>query len=339
MKVLVTGGGGFLGGAIVKRLLGDAHEVSVFSRATVCDSPRIGVTYLSGDVCDLTAVNEACAGMDVVFHVAAKVGAWGEYQEFYNINVVGTKNVVAACKAQKVKRLIYTSSPSVVFGDEAIRNGNEDLPYASDFMSDYQRTKAEAEQLVLSANSPDKLVTAALRPHAVWGVGDNHLIPRIIQLGEKGKLKVVGTGKNKISMTHVENAAAAHVQAMMSENVGGKAYFINDPSPVVLWQWIAALLEGVGLPVPKKKIPFSAAYFIAFLNENVCRLLPFLGEPSVTRYMVSLLSKDHYFETKQAVNDFDYRPVVSADVGVKELVEHLKIEFDGKRADVAGAAL
>ncbi len=336
MKIFITGGNGFLGRCLSKRLVKEGHKVTVFSRTANFDQKIDGVKYISGDIKNRHVVSVACSGMDIVFHVAAKVGAWGRYKDYYESNVVGTDNVIFACQQNKVKKLVYTSSPSVVFGREEIRCGDERLPYPDNYMSHYQHTKAEAERRVLGANNPPSLMTTALRPHAIWGVGDNHLIPRVIQMGSVGKLKIVGAGNNKISMTHIENAAAAHIQAAMSENVGGKAYFINDPNPVVLWKWIATVLERLGYSLPKRKVPFFVAYTAASFSELMYRLLPIMGEPKVTRYVVSLLSKDHYFNTKNAENDFNYQPVITADIGLQELIQHLllntRISDDGERS-------
>ncbi len=333
MNILITGGNGFLGRCLTKRLVAVGHKVTVFSRTANSDHQIDGVSYISGDIKNRDVVSVACTGMDIVFHVAAKVGAWGRYKDFYETNVAGTDNVIFACQQSEVKKLVFTSSPSVVFGREEIRCGDEGLPYPDRYMSHYQQTKAEAERHVLEANNPPKIMTTALRPHAIWGVGDNHLIPRVIQMGSAGKLKIVGSGNNKISMTHVENAAAAHIQAAMSNNVGGRAYFINDPNPVELWKWIVTILERLGYSSPKRKVPFFVAYIAATFSEFIYRLLPIMGEPKVTRYVVSLLSKDHYFNTENAEKDFGYRPVIDAEVGLQELVKHLLLDVNKSDSD------
>ena len=127
----------------------------------------------------------AVAGCDIVFHVAAKAGVWGPYDAFYRANVLGTKNVIAACRQNGIRRLVHTSSPSVVFDGTDMEGVDESVPYPDHYEAFYPQTKAEAEQLVLQAND-DTLATVALRPHLIWGPEDNHLVPRILERGARG---------------------------------------------------------------------------------------------------------------------------------------------------------
>lgn len=322
MKALVTGASGFLGRHIIKHLLSRGYEVRAFCRSNHPTFSSLDIEVCLGNLTNHQEVLNACKGVDVVFHTAAKVGSWGAYTDFYQTNVVGTNSIIEACRLYGVKKLIYTSSPSVVFDSKDIRNGDESLPYPAKYMSSYQATKALAEQNILAANNPPNFLTVALRPHAIWGVGDNHLVPRIISMASTKKLNIIGNGKNKISMVHVENAAIAHILAAEKENIGGNAYFINDPEPILLWDWITHLLLRLNLPQPKHRIPFSAALFVGMLSEVIYKTLPFLGEPRVTRYMVSLLSKDHYFDTSKSVKELGYSPIISPEDGIIALVEH-----------------
>src|SRR5262249_3271763 len=147
----------------------------------------LGVTQHQGDVADPIAVQRAAAGCDILFHVAAKAGAWGPYREYNRANVVGTENVLAACRKHGVRRLVYASSPSVVFGGRDMEGVNEAVPYPARYEAHYPHTKAIAERLVLAANRPD-LATVALRPHLIWGPGDNQLVPRILARARAGRL-------------------------------------------------------------------------------------------------------------------------------------------------------
>ncbi len=187
MKALVTGGGGFLGKAIVKLLLARGDQVRSFSRNTYPALAELGVEQQSGEIGDAAAVVRAVEGCDIVFHVAAKAGVWGPYEEFYRANVLGTRNVIEACRQHGIRRLVYTSSPSVVFDGTDMEGVDESVPYPEHFEAFYPQTKAEAEQLVLQAND-DTLATVALRPHLIWGPEDNHLVPRILERGARGRL-------------------------------------------------------------------------------------------------------------------------------------------------------
>ncbi len=168
MNALVTGGGGFIGSALVNELVCRGFSVTSFSRGDYPELRKLGVKLKCGDLADIAAVLDACSGMDIVFHVAAKAGIWGSYQEYYSTNVLGTENIVRACREKKISRLIYTSSASVVFNGNDIEGSNESLPYPSRSLSHYAATKALAEKYVLKSDS-ENLKTIALRPHIVLG--------------------------------------------------------------------------------------------------------------------------------------------------------------------------
>jgi nucleoside-diphosphate-sugar epimerase len=213
IQALVTGGGGFLGLYIVEQLVARGDKVRVLCRGTYPRLRELGVECLSGDVRDPAAVSRACAGVDAVFHVAAVSGIWGPWEHYHGINTVGTENLLAGCRANQVPRLIYTSSPSVIYDGRDHRNANESLNYPAQYLCHYPHSKALAERAVLAANGAEGLATVALRPHLIWGPRDNHLIPRIVARARSGKLRRVGRGDNLISMSYVENAAHAHLLA------------------------------------------------------------------------------------------------------------------------------
>src|SRR4051812_12851986 len=188
---LVTGGGGFLGSAIVKLLRERGDAVRSLSRSPHDALDDLGATQIHGDVADSGAVSGAVAGCRTVFHVAAKAGLWGPYPEYHRINVTGTQNVIAACRRHGVRRLIYTSSPSVVFTGHDLEGVDESIPYARHYDAAYPATKAIAEKLVLSSNGPD-LATISLRPHLIWGPGDNNILPRVIDRARAHRLVRIG---------------------------------------------------------------------------------------------------------------------------------------------------
>ena len=191
MKALVTGGGGFLGAAIVRGLLARGTAVRSFSRQSYPALDALGVEQVQGDIADTAAVTAAARGCGVVFHVAAKPGIWGDYAGYHRTNVVGTSSVIAACRAAGVQRLIYTSSPSVVFDGRDMEGVDESVPYPAHYEAHYPRTKALAEQAVIAANDA-QLATVSLRPHLIWGPGDNHLLPRMVARARAGQLRRIG---------------------------------------------------------------------------------------------------------------------------------------------------
>lgn len=325
---LVTGGTGFLGRRLVERLLAQGRPVTVFSRNVAPDLARRGVRFIRASLLDAVAVEKACRGMDTVYHVAARVGVWGSYEDFFKTNVIGTRAVVSGCRKYDVPRLVYTSTPSVVYNGSDLAGVNESAPLTSQCPSAYPLTKAIAERLVVQSND-STLRTIALRPHLIWGINDPHLMPRIIQRARAGKLRIVGTGLNRVDLVHVENAVDAHIlaeAALLEEDspAAGKAYFITNGEPVALWEWINQVLIGVGEPRIVQRISLRSARLVGALCEAAWKVLPLKGEPPMTRFVASELATDHWFNIGAARRDLHYEPRVSMAAGTAELIEWLK---------------
>jgi nucleoside-diphosphate-sugar epimerase len=325
---LVTGGTGFLGRRIVERLLAQGRPVTVFSRHIAPDLARRGVRFVRASLLDTASVEKACQGMETVFHVAARVGVWGAYEDFFKTNVIGTRAVVAGCIKHGVPRLVYTSTPSVVYSGHDLAGADESAPLTTNCPSAYPLTKAIAERYVLQSNT-DKMRTIALRPHLIWGINDPHLMPRIIQRARAGKLRIVGDGQNRVDLVHVENAVDAHLlaeAALISDfsPAAGKAYFITNGEPVALWEWINRVLEGVGETPIKRRISLRSARAIGAICEAAWKILPLKGEPPMTRFVASELATDHWFNLAAARRDLEYKPRVTMAAGTAELIEWLK---------------
>ncbi len=322
MKALVTGGGGFLGKAIVRLLLARGEQVRSFSRRAYPELAELGVEHYSGQLGDSEAVSRAIEGCDIVFHVAAKAGVWGPFEAFYQANVVGTKNVIDACRQHGVQKLVYTSSPSVVFDGTDMEGVDESVPYPEHYEAFYPQTKAEAEQLVLQAND-DELATVALRPHLIWGPEDNHLVPRILERGGKGTLRKLGTRQCLVDTIYIDNAAQAHLQAAdhlgIDSVVAGKAYFLAQGEPMPVWDVVNSILEAGGITPVTKTISPRLAYNIGAVLESIYRWFDLKGEPRMTRFVAKELSTAHWFDLSAARNDFGYNPEVSFDEGIERL--------------------
>ena len=326
MKVLVTGGGGFLGKAVCKQLVARGHEVRAFNRNDYPELKSLGVAQHVGDLRNLDLVAAAAEGCDAIVHTAAKAGAWGALQDYYEINVRGTDNVLAACEIHRVPRLVYTSSPSVVHSGSDLNGVNESAPYATHFLAPYPQTKARAEQRVLAANSP-QLATVALRPHLIWGPGDPHLLPRILDRSAKGRLRHIGDTPKKIDTVYVDNAAEAHLLALdklePGSAIAGKAYFISQGEPVNQDAMINALLKAAGLPAEERRISVDFARFLGANLERIWKLLRLKSEPPLTRFIVEQLSTAHWFNIAAARRDLGYAPRVSTNEGLARVGEHL----------------
>jgi nucleoside-diphosphate-sugar epimerase len=322
VKALVTGGGGFLGKAIVRLLHERGDAVRTFSRNEHPALAGLGVEHCRGELADAEAVKRAAAGCDMVFHVAAKAGVWGPYEEFYRANVLGTRHIIDACRHHGIQRLVHTSSPSVVFDGSDMQGVDESLPYPKHFEAFYPQTKAESEQLVLQAND-QQLATVALRPHLIWGPEDNHLVPRILERGARGELRKIGTRECLVDTIYIDNAALAHLQAAdhlaIGSAVAGKAYFISQGEPLPLWEVVNRILAAGGLPPVTRTISPTLAYNIGAVLEKVYTLFKLRGEPPMTRFVARELSTAHWFDLSAARRDFGYQAVVSFDEGIERL--------------------
>ena len=328
VSVLVTGGTGFLGRKLVERLLAEGRQVAVLGRTPAPDLEANGVRFIRASLDDALAVEAACAGIETIFHTAAKVGVWGRYDDFFRTNVLGTRALLAGCRRHGVARFIHTSTPSVVYNGCDLAGANESLPLTTDCPSPYPRTKAIAEREVLAANGPE-LRTVALRPHLIWGVGDPHLVPRILARARSGRLRIVGNGQNRVDMAHVDNTVDAHLAAERALQTpqaaaAGKAYFITNGEPVLLWEWINELLRGVGEPPVTKKISLGAASALGALCEASWRVLPLRDEPPMTRFIAAELAKDHWFDISAARRDLGYEPRISMAAGTAALIADLR---------------
>ncbi len=324
-NVLVTGGGGFLGMAIVRQLLAKGHRVASFSRGIHPELSDLKVNQLSGDIADAAAVTDAVRGRDAVFHVAAKAGVWGRFEEYHRPNVIGTQNVIAACRSGRVPIMVYTSSPSVVFDGGDMQGVDESVPYPTRYHAPYPQTKAMAEQAVVAA-ADEGLRTIVLRPHLIWGPHDNHLVPRII--ARAASLRRVGDGTNRVDTIYVDNAARAHVLAMeaLEKNpaLAGRVYFISDDHPIGLWQMVDRILDAGELPPVSRSISPKAAYRIGAALEWAYRTFGISGEPRMTRFVARELATSHWFDISAAKRDLGYSADISIDEGMKRLKTWLK---------------
>ncbi len=324
MNVLVTGGGGFLGQALCRGLVMRGHAVTSFNRGRYPALDALGVRQLQGDLADRESVVAAAAGMEAIFHNAAKAGAWGSHASYHRANVVGTENVLAACRAHGIARLVYTSTPSVTHrATHPVEGGTaETVPYGEVFKAPYAATKKIAEQAVLAANEAG-LATIALRPRLIWGVGDNQLLPRLVERARAGRLRFVGTGDNVIDTTYVDNAAQAHFDAFdhlaPGATCAGRAYFISNGEPKPAREIVNGLLRAAEAPEVDKTIPFAAAYAIGAACELAWPLLHLRGEPPMTRFLAEQLGTTHWYDMTPATRDFGYAPKVTIAEGLARL--------------------
>lgn len=336
----VTGAGGFLGKAICLRLLAVGIKVTGFARGHYPELEALGVAMKQGDLVNKEQLQQAMQGCDIVFHVASKAGVWGDRDSYFCPNVKGAANVIAVCKALKINKLVYTSTPSVTFAGQDESGIDESTPYASTFLNYYAHSKAIAEKMMLDANqvsevsventeetqmiTPYALKTVALRPHLIWGPGDPHLVPRVLERGRLGKLKLVGREDKLVDTIYIDNAAYAHVLAALElcqpkPKCQGKAYFLSNDEPITMAKMLNLILACDGLPPVTRRVPRTVAYIAGAALESLYFLLKKKEEPLMTRFVARQLSCSHYFDISAAKRDLGYCALVSIDEGMARL--------------------
>ena len=321
MRILVTGGGGFLGSSICRQLTQLNHQVIAFQRSPAPHLEMDGVITTQGDITDYRGLLAAAKDCEAIIHTAGKAGVWGDPSDYHRINVDGTANVIRVCREHAVPILVHTSSPSIVHSGGDIGGADESLPIADHFNAPYPASKAEAEKMMASANSTE-LKTTALRPHLIWGPGDPHILPRLAAKARGGTLALPGPDKI-IDTIFVENAALAHVKALDelrgAARCAGKAYFVTNNEPMPQGEIIRKLLAAIGIDVKIRAVPVGIAKTAGAICETIWRTFGLKSEPPVTRFSVEQLATAHWFDTSAAERDFGYTPTITIAQGLEIL--------------------
>ncbi len=322
MRILVTGGTGFLGRHVVRTLRSKGYGVRVLGRnVNACaELQASGIDVVRADLADIPALLAACAGIDAVFHVAALSAPWGRRDDFYSANVVGTANLLAACKANRVARFIHISSPSVIFDGSDHVLVTEAAPYSPRFMCHYSETKKIAEELVQEAHR-DGMATTILRPKAIFGPGDTALLPRLLNVARQGRLPQIGDGTNCVDLTFVDNVVHAMLLALHAPAAIGKIYTITNGEHPRLWEVVRRVLDHFGINVSLRRVPYRLAYLLAMGMEM--RATVFGGEPLLTRYTTAILARTQTYDISAARRDLGYEPIVSLEMGIERTLESL----------------
>jgi nucleoside-diphosphate-sugar epimerase len=324
VKALVTGGGGFLGGAIVRRLAERGWSLRTVQRGQYSKLDELGVEQVRGDVADPDTVSRAIEGTDIVFHVAAKVEPWGPYPPFHRTNVVGTENVLTAMRRHGVPRLVYTSTPSVIHSGGDLAGVDESTPYPEEFEAAYPQTKAIAEMAVLAAND-ETLSTVALRPRLIWGPEDTNLVPQLVARARSGQLRFVGDGSNLVDTAYIDNVVDAHLLAADRLQPGaacaGRPYFVSNGEPWPMKQIINGILDAAGLPPEDRSVSLGLALVAGAVFENLFKIFPSEDGPRMTRFVARNFATAHWFDISAARRDLGYEPRVSIEEGLRRLKE------------------
>jgi nucleoside-diphosphate-sugar epimerase len=278
---------------------------------------ELGAEPMSGDLEDRGSLAAGAEGCGVAFHAAAKVEDWGDPADFERLNVRGTQNVIDACRAAGVRRLVHVGTEAALMVGQPLINVDESAPLRPDSAALYSSSKAKAEQLVRAANG-DGLETVVVRPRFVWGRGDTTLLPQIIEMVRSGRFRWVGGGRQLTATTHIDNTVEGLWLGATNAPAGG-VYFVTDGGPVVFRDFLTQMLATQGVTIPDKSAPAAVAKLAAASAERIWRLLGRPGSPPLTRFAVWVSSQECTIDISRAERELGYRPVISREQGLAEL--------------------
>jgi nucleoside-diphosphate-sugar epimerase len=318
-KAFVTGGSGFIGSALIRRLVAGGCEVTALARSdgSADAVEALGASAARGDLGHVAAMTDGARGADTVFHLAAHVEQWGPYEDFELINVGGTRNALEAAKAAGARRFVHCGTEAAILAGQPVVNGDETLPLRPDSPAPYSSTKAKAEQLVRDASTAD-FEAVILRPRFVWGVGDTTLLPAIADAARQGKFAWISGGDHLTSTTHVDNVVEGLLLAA-EKGRAGEAYFVLDDGNVEFREFISAMLETQGVNPPTRSIPGPIGAVVAHGGELAWRVLPLGGEPPLTKFSLWVSTQECTLDDSKARSELGYRPVISREEGLAGL--------------------
>jgi len=320
MKVLVTGATGFLGKYVVKELVAEGYFVRAFGRNKAVGQSLVSdqVEFFKGDLSSKQAVEEACKGVEMVVHAGALSTVWGPWESFYQANVLGTQHVLEASRTNKIKRLVYVSSPSIYAAPkDQIGIKEEDAP-TENHLNNYIKSKILSENLFPAYPDVPSII---LRPRGLFGVGDTSILPRVLKLSQKIGIPLIKEGKQLMDMTCVENVALAIALALKADRAEGQVYNITNGEPTPFKELIEEALQGLGLPIRYKKLPAFLLGGLASSLEVLYRVLPLKGEPPLTRYTYYLLRYSQTLDISKAREELGYEPRISIKEGIAQYVQ------------------
>ena len=318
-SAFVTGGSGFIGGRLVRRLVTGGAKVRALARSddSAAKVEALGAEPVRGDLDDVETIASGAEGCETAFHLAAQLGDWGPWEEFERGNVVGTRNALDGCARAGVRRFVHCGTEAALMAGKPLVHVDETAPLRPDSKAPYPATKAKAEQAVRDANR-EGFETVILRPRFVWGAGDTTLLPAMIEMIESGRFAWIGGGRNVTDTTHVENVVEGLLLAA-EKGRAGEPYFVTDGEPVVLREFVTELLGTQGVQAPDRSLPGWLAAPLAVGSEAAWRLLPLPGSPPLNRFSSWIMTQECTIEISKARRELSYEPVVSKEEGMAEL--------------------
>ena len=323
-RVLVTGAYGFLGRYVVRELLAHGYEVVAFGRkrdkleALRADGAEEAELFV-GDFCRQEDITAATKHVDYVIHAGALSTVWGKRSAFMETNVRGTQRVVRACKKNKVKRLVFVSSPSIYAG----KCDRLDIPEtdfnASNRLNYYIESKILAEKVLREQQSVPYVI---IRPRGLFGIGDGSIIPRLIRANRKIGIPLFREGRNVVDISCVENVALALRLAIESEVAAGRVYNITNGEARAFREILEELFRELHEKPRYLRLPLGFMYGVASLLEGIYRLFRLNGEPAFTRYTICTLGFSQSLNIEKAERELKYRPIISLSEGIKKYARY-----------------
>jgi len=315
----VTGGSGFIGGALIRRLVAEGWDVHalVRSEASAQKVTALGAKAIAGDLADVPSMAVGAQYCEIAFHCAAHLGDWGTREEFERGNVQGTRNALAAARQAGLRRFVHVGTEAALLAGDPLVEVDERAPLRFDSPALYSSTKARAEEAVIEANH-DGLQTVVVRPRFVWGRGDTTLLPLLTDAVRSGRFAWIGGGHHRTSTAHIDNTVHGLMLAGERGAPGG-VYFVTDGEPVVFRDFITRLLATQGVEPPTRSVPTRVARAVAATNEAAWRLLPLPGRPPLTRLTVWVSGLETTLDITRAREELGYAPVRTIDQGLAEM--------------------
>lgn len=316
--VFVTGGSGFIGGALIRRLIADGHQVNALARSEASASKLtdLGATPKRGDITDPESLATAAEGAELAFHAAAWLDRNGTWADYAKSNVDGTRNVIDACRKANVRRLIHVSTEAVLIAGKPLINVDETAPLRTDSRAPYPATKAQAELLVRAAN--DTMETVIVRPRFVWGAGDTSVLPNIIAAVQSGRFAWIGGGTHLTDTTHIDNTVEGLVLAA-NRGTPGETYFVTDGEAVQFRAFLTELLDTQGIQAPTRTLPYWLGSLLADTGERAWRVFHRPGSPPLDYFSLWVSGQECTININKARDQLGYTPVRTRDDGLAEL--------------------
>jgi nucleoside-diphosphate-sugar epimerase len=315
----VTGASGFIGGALARRLTAEGWEVRALARsdASAAKVRANGAKDVRGDLDDVAAMEAGASGCDVAFHAAAQLGEWGTEEEFERGNVTGTRNALSAAARAGVRRFVHVGTEAALLNGKPLVEVDEHAPLQFGSPALYSRTKARAEEAVVTASRPG-FETVVIRPRLVWGKGDTTILPSLVEAVRAGRFAWIGGGRHLTSTTHVDNVVEGLLLGAAKGSPGG-VYFVTDGSPVVFREFVERLLATQGVEAPSRSLPKPVARLVAGAGETAWKLFPLRKQPPLTRLAYWLSALETTIDISRARTELEYEPVTTIDDGMRGL--------------------